>query len=263
MIWLLVAGCTGADFTEKPLHTTRFEGAEREYRLWVPDAEGPHPVIVALHGGGGQDESMLAPGKHIGSTSRENDCVLITPVGARGDRGQWGTEDARFLIHILDEVGREVSINSKAVHLIGFSGGGRLGYQFAAEYPKRLSALATVNSRAGVRGYDGEWVAPYDPNQTGASGVDIFNFFGNDDPYRVGNDDGLSQDETLELWEQANGATVEVKTSLVHAPEGVTVWKHVNPDSKSVVVGAIEDGLGHEWPAWNITSDMFEFFGLP
>jgi len=245
------------------MRTTVFEGSAREYRLFVPETPGPHPVIIALHGGGGADESMLAPGKRIGSTSRENACVLITPIGDRGDRGQWAPEDARYLLHILDEVSSETPIDAALVHIIGFSGGGRLGYQMAAEHPERIRALATLHSRAGVRGPDGQWVAPYDPNSTGATGVHIFNFFGGLDPHRLGNDDGLGQQETLELWETANGATLKVETSLVHAPDDIVVWKWVNPDTGISVVGAVEANLGHEWPGWNITSDIFDFFNLP
>jgi len=264
VIWLILAACVRPEpVASGPLRTTLFEGNARTYRLFVPEAEGPHPVIIALHGGGGADESMLAPGKRIGSTSKEQDCVLITPIGDRGDLGQWAPEDARYLVHILDEVADEVPIDAARVHIIGFSGGGRLGYQAAAEYPSRIRAVATLHSRAGVRGPDGEWVAPYDPNLTGASGVHIFNFFGGQDPNRLGNADGLGQEETLELWQTANGATQEIPTSLVHAPDDVVVWKQINPVSRVAVVGAIQPDLGHEWPGWNITSDIFEFFDLP
>jgi polyhydroxybutyrate depolymerase len=264
MIWLLFAGCTGTEsLPEGPLRTTSFEGQTREYRLFVPESEGPHPVLIALHGGGGADESMLAPGKRIGMTSKETATALITPIGARGDRGQWAPEDARFLIHILDEVSTLTPIQTDRVHLIGFSGGGRLGYQTAAEYPDRIHAVATLHARAGVRGPDGQWVAPFDPNATGASGVHIFNFFGGTDPNRVENETGLGQEETLALWERANGATREAPVSLVHAPDEVRVWMKVNPATGTSVVGAVEPDLGHEWPAWNITSDIFDFFNLP
>jgi poly(3-hydroxybutyrate) depolymerase len=264
MIWLLILGCTATESgPEGPMRTTSFDGSLREYRLFVPESEGPHPVVLALHGGGGADESMLAPGKRIGMTSRETATALITPIGARGERGQWAPEDARFLIHILDEVSKETPIQSDRVHIIGFSGGGRLGYQAAAEYPDRIHAVATLHGRAGVRGPDGQWVAPFDPNKTGASGVHVFNFFGGLDPNRVGNTSGLGQEETLNLWEQANGATEETPTSLVHAPDDIEVWKKVNPQTGVSVVGAVEPGLGHEWPTWNITSDIFDFFNLP
>ena len=111
----------------------------------------------------------------------------------RGECGQWGTEDLRFLLHIVDEVTEHVETDRNRVNIIGFSGGGRLAYQMAAEHSDRVAALF----------------------------------------------------------------------SLAQAPVDVVVWKNIDPETGVAVIRAVQLALGHEWQAWNITSDMFDFFGLP
>ena len=78
------------------------EAYERSYHVLVPSGKGPFPVLIKLHGSGGQGERML---RHFSPTSSH---ILIAPDGY--DR-QWNVSrqrskapDVLFIKAILDHV---------------------------------------------------------------------------------------------------------------------------------------------------------------
>jgi poly(3-hydroxybutyrate) depolymerase len=129
--------CTGAAFTGGPIacgmagtfdRTVCVEGKVRHFREYVPDAvtcDGPPPLIVFLHGNGGNE------------TSGDVACAVADELGAvyvslRGyDQGGYlgfgpeGIPSSRaFLTMVVDDVRREFPTDSQFALLTGFSAGG-------------------------------------------------------------------------------------------------------------------------------------------
>ena len=100
------------------------EAYERSYHVLVPSGKGPFPVLMKLHGSGGQGERML---RHFSSTSSH---IIIAPDGY--DR-QWNVSrqrskapDVLFIKAILDHVKTFSNVDAERITIMGMSNGSAL-----------------------------------------------------------------------------------------------------------------------------------------
>lgn len=122
------------------------------YRLSKPAKEGPHPLIVYLHGAGGAGDDnrvQLQRGNGLALTrllDSPEPCNLLAPQCPR-HAAWWSSTDrpaphAERLMDLLDALAP--SIETSRVYLIGPSMGGHGVWDLGWRFPERWAALVPI-----------------------------------------------------------------------------------------------------------------------
>lgn len=116
------------------------------------------PVIVMLHGYGGNADGQDRFVFQLSSRVDERDFVLIMPDGTVDARGsqfwnatdvccdffQTGVDDVGYLLGLLDEVEGSMPIDPDRITFVGHSNGGFMSYRMACEASDRIAGIASL-----------------------------------------------------------------------------------------------------------------------
>jgi pimeloyl-ACP methyl ester carboxylesterase len=117
------------------------------------DPDRPVPVLLALHGMGGNGGRIT---QRLASCAEQNGWVLIAPTFAYRDYmdldqvRQDDREDLPGLLDLVDQV--ETQLGKQGIQagddlfVYGFSRGGQLGHRFAFFYPDRVAGVASLSA---------------------------------------------------------------------------------------------------------------------
>ena len=273
---------TAHDVRAQQSHGTLIvDGVERTYTLYVPpayDGSEPWPVVVALHGRGG-DGSGFAYQLDLNRVARENAFIAVYPDGIENewsyaqDTPEWigpETDDVGFLAALVDALAEDLSIDRQRVYAAGFSNGGFMAQRLACEVPDQYAAFAVI-SAGFYPGLD-QWCATSAP-------VPILFIHGTADvvvPW-TGTVQGsyvlsMPVEDTVAYWAEHDGCSpdeVTHETLDSVEPDAVTsvIYFHIGgcDDDAEVVLYAVEGG-GHNLPgvrgrltasvAGNVTMDL-------
>jgi predicted esterase len=124
------------------------------YRLFVPTAyQGkPLPLVVALHGMGGDETSMMDG--YGGTLRREAERLgffLVTPKG-REPASMYRGSAEKDVLDVLAEVERTYKIDTKHVFLMGHSMGGYGTWSIAMNHPELFAALGPISGGGDPQG---------------------------------------------------------------------------------------------------------------
>jgi len=119
------------------------------YRLYVPtgyDAKRKWPLIVALHGMGGDENSFFASYNNgeIKNIAEARGYILVCPKGRAPASMYMGTAE-RDVLDVLKEVKRDYAIDDNRVYLMGHSMGGYGSWSVAANNPDLFAAIAPIS----------------------------------------------------------------------------------------------------------------------
>lgn len=168
-VCILGIGCAGArtspaepgDSLTPGDHTIelRHGGRDRAYIVHVPPThDGPTPVLVAFHGGGGEAASFQES-SGLDTGADDEGFVVAYPYGTGGRFRRlltWnagdccgramndGVDDVAFTIAVLDDLARRLDIDAARVYATGHSNGAMMAYRLAAERPDRVAAIVAV-----------------------------------------------------------------------------------------------------------------------
>ncbi len=123
------------------------------------------PVVIVLHGGGGNAEGMA---KISGFTAKadEESFIVIYPNRTGRLRNRllsWNSgnccgyaqennvDDVSFIRSLIGQVQKELTIDSQRIFVTGISNGGMMSYQLACELSDKIAAIAPV---AGALNYE-------------------------------------------------------------------------------------------------------------
>ena len=116
-------------------------GQTRTYWLFVPESrtEAPRPLLVLLHGSGGNGERMVKPWKDLASMEG---LVLAAPDSS--DSAQWSSplDGPNLLRDVVTAVAAITPIDPKRVYLFGHSAGAVFALQMAAFESEYFAAVA-------------------------------------------------------------------------------------------------------------------------
>ena len=129
---------------------------ERRYLLHVPTdlpAEGAVPLVVVLHGAGGDPEEIEA-GTGWNALADERRMVIAYP---EGDGGDWNAgaccgvavreahDDVGFLEALIDHLDGFAQIDPARVVVVGHSNGGMMAYRLACDPNAKVLGAASVS----------------------------------------------------------------------------------------------------------------------
>ena len=122
---------------------TRYEvdGERGAYTVYVPEAYHPDrtwPLLLTLHGGGGNDEDFLWTWLKY---AKSHGYLLVS---AKSFGTTWYAWDAPSLFLMLDEMQARYRVDPRRILLTGLSDGGSFGYDVGFAFPERFAGLAVV-----------------------------------------------------------------------------------------------------------------------
>lgn len=152
---------------EKPgTHTFKIkhDGLDRYYVVFVPSAytaKNPLPLLVAMHGGGGDMNLQASPEYYKLTPKAEKEGFIIAyPNGysklKSGKLATWnaGTccgdardkkiDDVGFIKKMISNLSTQLKIDQKRIFATGMSNGGLMAYRLACELPQLFKAVAAV-----------------------------------------------------------------------------------------------------------------------
>ena len=278
--------CTPADAKPGAALTCALAGFEhRPYDIHLPatyDAARPVPVVLAIHGGGGNAQGaarLSCPGGDVDSAqclhamaAREGVAVVYpNGTGARlvpsvrtwnagGGMGDWqcvsgracrdGVDDIAYFRALLDQLSGWVAVDARRVYATGLSNGGAMSHRLACQMSGRIAAIAALG---GANQFATTAVcAPPRP-------VPVLQIHGTADPCwsydgaKAGcgqRDDTLKMgvEESMRIWAAINGcAAAQTAQPLASEPRIRTVrmrWTGCRAETELIRM----EGGGHVWP---------------
>jgi polyhydroxybutyrate depolymerase len=136
-------------------------GATRTYLVHVPprvSEDRPMPAVLAFHGGGGNASGFKAYAGLDALADREG-FVVVYPDGSGrfgrrlltwnaggccGYAAAQNVDDVGFVLAVLRDVARNVSVDPARVYATGHSNGAMMAYRLAIESSERIAAIAPV-----------------------------------------------------------------------------------------------------------------------
>ncbi|MBI4537491.1 MAG: prolyl oligopeptidase family serine peptidase [candidate division NC10 bacterium] len=247
-------------------HSIEVGGVPRTFHVYVPPGlrgQPSIPLVIALHGGGTNGQSMERFSGLSQTAERWGFAVAYPDGTGRANRfltwnagaccGRALTEnvdDVAFLRRLVDWATGTLHVDPDRVYVTGISNGAMMAYRLAAETPKLIAAVAAVAGGLEI-----------DPGRIRAP-VPVLHFHGTEDayvPFQGGRGprtapaySHASVSATIQAWVQANGA--ELTPAVTHLPDrkadGTRVVRSAyrrGTDPDAVVLYTIIGG-GHTWP---------------
>ncbi|MCI0353009.1 MAG: hypothetical protein L0Z53_26610 [Acidobacteriales bacterium] len=255
----------------------------REVAIYVPNSYQSGtavPLVFALHGGGGDASKMYDPEKRIVEYAESQRFIAIFPnglplPGAPADSTNYYWSDpinVPYMNHLIDLALRSFTIDDRRIYFIGFSGGGKLSYQLAADphISARIAAIATVAGDLGSKRTEPP-TSPWeiiDPTASGGVPMSALLLQGGEDvrlPATGGFEDDFGTIKTsfqmkVDSWRLFVGAREGVSETLPGAPARLEVMRYTNPTNGLSVISALDPVLPHKWPEWNFMGVIWDFF---
>jgi predicted esterase len=125
------------------------DGSVQPFRFYIPtkyDANKKWPMIVALHGMGGDENSFFAgyDNGEIRRFAEERGYIVVCPKG-RGPYSMYMSSSERDVIDVINEMKRDFSIDADRVYLMGHSMGGYGAWSIAVNNPELFAAIAPIS----------------------------------------------------------------------------------------------------------------------
>ncbi len=241
----------------------------RSYVLHLPPAVSagkPLPLVIALHGGGGNaagfqkyagldaiaDREGFAVVYPNGTGPFEKRLLTWNAGGCCGWAKEHGADDVGFALAVIDSVAKLAPVDRRRVYATGHSNGAMMSYRLAAEAADRIAAIAPVAGAMNLREF-----APSRP-------VPVLHIHSVDDPrahFAGGDTQSFGRTihhvpvlEALALWEKRNGCSgpareVERRTRKAPNGNGEHVAVHLVATCTLAPVELWKlSGAGHGWP---------------
>jgi poly(3-hydroxybutyrate) depolymerase len=158
----------GGSKVQKRTYDFKEAGKEMEYALFVPstyDKEKKTPLIVALHGLGGNPQQIMRT-KGLTDLAEKHGYVVVAPMGyntggwygmkvpAGLGKGGFGKGkdvpenlaelSEKDVMNVLELVRKDFTIDEKRIYLIGHSMGGGGTWHLGRKYPDMWAGLAPI-----------------------------------------------------------------------------------------------------------------------
>lgn len=245
------------------------QGYDWRYHVHIPNnAREPMPLVIVLHGAGGDGMRYLENNGWPALADREGFAVLA-PTGLPSrprlapnfltnprvwNSGQLNENSPRVRINdteaiskMLDEVVKRAKIDVSRIYVCGHSNGAGMTFKLANDIPERFAAIAPVAGQLAIK----------DPKPK--KGLPTLFIIGTQDPL-VPLEGGESTlpwgkrttapvKEWMVAWAKAIGAPTEAKE--IEAKRGLRVEEYGPGRDGSFLRVVYIEGHGHGWPGGN------------
>ncbi|HKA92270.1 MAG TPA: hypothetical protein VKE97_00605 [Acidimicrobiia bacterium] len=238
-------------------------GVERKFQLTMPpgyDGTKPLPVVLALHA------LSISYGFVAGMTGfadmePRHPFIGVAPSGRYdGITPFWlaapvpDNYDVKFVGDLLDELERELCVDTARVYSIGMSNGAQMSSLLACRMPGRISAVAAI---AGVEFSDrcrgrpvpvmafhgtADPIVTYDGGGLNATRIADAQYWKGNVPPGLPQHRGV--DAAMRNWAAHNGCDRRPVEEQVASEVRRRTWKHCKAETVLYIV----DGGGHAWP---------------
>ena len=247
---------------------------ERTFHIHTPssfDKSLQLPLVIALHGRGGNGESMiLVTRKGFDKLADKDGFFVVYPDGIElnwndgrmdeeaNDRAhRENIDDVGFISALIDYMIKDYNIDSKRVYVTGISNGAIMSYRLACELSHKITAIAPVDGNipylllhkcSPSRPVSVLAINNVNDPLVPFEGGEIYGHF-----HRVKLGKVLSVHESIEFWVTRNMcSTVPVVTEEPDRDpkDGTRVTRKEyinNNDGIEVILYTVEGG-GHTWP---------------
>jgi polyhydroxybutyrate depolymerase len=254
--------------------TINVDGVEREYYVHIPreyDGFEPVPLVLALHGGGGEGDKMDRL-TGFNDVADEEGFIVVYPQGING---RWNDgryvpsllpveppDDVSFLGELVKQLSVDYDIDENRVYATGISNGAFMSYRLAVEYPDVFAAVAGVAAQVSVSLKD-----KYPPERP----IAVMMVLGDRDPlvpyeggeinlFGIKRGEVLSAKESVAMWTENNGCSETPVTTYYEDIDGgdssVARRDEYGSDTGADVVLITIEGGGHTWPGgWQYISE--------
>ena len=265
------SGCTS------PNQSITHDGKTRTYQVHLPLSYTTHdefPLVIVLHGGGGNAEQMQ---EHGGMNKKADDegFIVVYPdgTGVLKDRLlTWNAgyccanayenniDDVGFIRALIEKLEQTLHIDSNRIYVTGISNGAMLAYTIGSELSDLIAAIAPVAGSIGGNATEDSprWIIP-DPTYP----VAVIAFHGMEDkrvPYEGGIPTAsltwgaysyLSVNDSISFWVEQNNCSTTPQTTVSESGNIIINTYTAQGTNADVVLYTIIDG-GHAWPGGDI-----------
>jgi polyhydroxybutyrate depolymerase len=261
---------SGSDQRTSILH----DSLKRTYIIHFPsfyDKSGKLPLLIALHGRGGNSESMiLVSRKGFNKMADKDGFIVVYPDGIElnwndgrmdeeaNDRAhRENIDDVGFISSLIDSMIKDYNIDPKRVYVTGISNGAIMSYRLACELSHKITAIAPVDGNIPYLLLNK--CSPSEPVSVLAinnvndplvpfEGGEIFGHF-----HRVRLGKVLSVNESIEFWVNRNmcsisGVIIEEPDRDPKDGTRVKRTEYLNGINGTEVILYSVEGGGHTWP---------------
>lgn len=238
-----------------------FGGGERRYLVHIPpsyDGRSPVPLVMVLHGGGGNAESAVRMTGFSDKADREG-FIAVYPNGTGRLRDRvltWNSgnccgyaldqrvDDVGFVRALIREVEETYRIDERRIFATGISNGGMMSYRLACELADLIAAIGPVAGALNV-----ESCAPSVPVGVVAfhGTADMHVLYEGGEPRKKidphSRTDG-SVAYAMDFWVRRNGCSASQRQTT----GSVTVETYADCRAGTGVTLYTVKGGGHAWP---------------
>ena len=140
-------------------YRSEIDGTEQPFRVYVPASYSearPIPVVIALHGTGGNHNSFFDDASYVaakaGAVAEKLGVLIVSPMGRGVTEYRGVGENDCFCV--LEEVRKRWRIDEDRIYLTGLSMGGTGAAYLALRHPDLFAAAAPISSA-----YSWPWLA--------------------------------------------------------------------------------------------------------
>jgi polyhydroxybutyrate depolymerase len=243
-------------------------GLQRTYNVHISDAydkNKPTPLVIVLHGGGGNGQGMIKL-TGFNAVADENNFIVVYPDGfekhwndgrdvRRYSAQSQNVDDVGFISALIDHLSSKYNIDSKKVYVTGISNGAFMSNRLGCQLSQKIAAIAPVA---------GNMPANIAPQCKPTRPVSALIINGTEDPLvpwsggyaHIGSvklGEILSVADTVKLWVENDKCTAPPVIAQLpdkDPSDGTTVstetYKGCTNDAE-VILYKVEGG-GHTWP---------------
>jgi polyhydroxybutyrate depolymerase len=270
---VLIASCAICN-TYAQKSSLLHDNLKRTFKYHFPSTPGRAaslPLVIVLHGRGGNGESMIRLTRNRFNTLADRDgFIVVYPDGielnwndgrmdeeANDKAHRDNIDDVGFISDLIDLFIRDQNADPERIYITGISNGAIMSYRLACELTGKITAIAPVDGNIPVRIF---------PDCSPSGPISVLAINNTNDPlvpynggyifgsfHRINLGKVLSVDESIRFWVNNNRCSplpVVTREPDLDKNDGtiVTSSRYKNGiNGTEVVLYSIEGG-GHTWP---------------